>query len=312
MTRKTRDKFVDIDKALKELQDTISRFHEVDTAEFMHKVEDLRRDLYDGITRWGSVELARHTDRPGIDEYVTRIFDGFMEFKGDRIYEDDPAIIGGPAFLDTIPVMLIGHKKRSAHQKDHTKFHYGMASPSGHYKANRLLKLAEKFGRPVITFVDTPGAYPVPEAEYRGQAFSIAQCIATIASVRTPIVACIIGEAGSGGALALGFGDRIIMLENAFYSSISPEGFSSIIFGDSTQKESAADTLKGTGKDLYRDGIVDILVKEPTGGAHNNPNQVIDEVGAMIRQYVHELQALDIGEVLRQRALSIGRLVPPL
>jgi acetyl-CoA carboxylase carboxyl transferase subunit alpha len=307
---KKKDKFEEIDNALKELRESISRLEGVETEEIAKKVEQFREEIYTGISRWSSVELARHTERPVFDDYVGAIFSEFMELHGDRIYEDDPAVKGGFAFLDDIPVMVIGHIKRSTRHKDYAKFHYGMASPSGHYKAMRLLKMAEKFKRPVITFVDTPGAYPAPEAENRGQSFSIAQCISTIAGLRTPVVACIIGEAGSGGALALGFGDRIIMLENAFYSSISPEGYSSIMYGDVANKEIAADTLKGTGKDLHADGIVDHLIQEPTGGAHNDPQAVIAETGRMIRQYVGELMAMDINSLVADRAANIVRLVP--
>jgi len=307
---KSRDKFTDIDNALKELQETISRLNDIDTAEIGRKVEVFRRELYEGISRWGSVELSRHAERPGIDEYIGSIFTEFTELRGDRVYEDDPAVIGGPAFLDDVPVMVVGHRKRSGGKKDYIRFHYGMASPSGHYKAIRLYRLAEKFARPIITFVDTPGAYPVPEAEDRGQAFSIARCIQTIAGVRTPVVACIIGEAGSGGALAFGFGDRIIMLENSFYSAISPEGFSSIIFKDPTKKEKAAETLRGSGRDLYAAGIVDYLVREPVGGAHNAPDQVIEDVGRAVRQYVNELVKIPVEEVLKARAAFIQRLVP--
>jgi acetyl-CoA carboxylase carboxyl transferase subunit alpha len=305
-----KDKFDEIDNALKELQDSITRLEGVNTEEITKKVNQFRVEIYEGISRWSSVELARHVERPVFDEYLDAIFTDFMELRGDRIYEDDPAVKGGFAFLDDTPVIVIGHMKRSAGFKDYAKHHFGMASPSGHYKAIRLMKLAEKFKRPVITFVDTPGAYPIPEAEYRGQAFSIAQCISTIAGLRTPVIACIIGEAGSGGALALGFGDRIIMLENAFYSSISPEGYSSIIYGDAANKEIAADTLKGTGKDLYREGIVDYLIAEPTGGAHNDPESVIAETSRMIRHYVKELTDMDIDELVRERGANIERLVP--
>jgi acetyl-CoA carboxylase carboxyl transferase subunit alpha len=308
---KSKDKFTDIDNALKELHETISKLKGVDTAEIERKVESFRKELYEGISRWSSVELSRHTDRPGIDDFISAIFRDFKELHGDRIYEDDPAVLGGLAFLDDIPVMVIGHKKHAEGRKDYIRYHYGMASPSGHYKAMRLYRLAEKFRRPVITFVDTPGAYPAPEVEDRGQAFSIARCIQAIAEVRTPVIACIIGEAGSGGALALGFGDRIIMLENSFYSAISPEGFSSIIYGDASKKEKAAETLKGTGRDLYSSGIVDYLVKEPMGGAHNEPTLVISEVGKAIQLYVKELMALDMNEMLKARSAFIQRLTPP-
>ena len=308
---KKKDKFDEIDNALKELKESISRLEGVDTQEIAKKVDQFREEIYTGISRWSSVELARHTERPVFDDYVNAIFSEFMELHGDRTYEDDPSVKGGFAFLDDIPVMVIGHMKRSTGRKDYAKHHYGMASPSGHYKAMRLLKMAEKFKRPVITFVDTPGAYPAPEAEDKGQSFSIARCISAIAGLRTPVVACIIGEAGSGGALALGFGDRIIMLENAFYSSISPEGYSSIMYGDVANKEIAADTLKGTGKDLYADGIVDYLIPEPTGGAHNDPKTVIAETGRMIRQYVRELMDMDVENLVAHRSSNIERLVPP-
>ena len=247
---------------------------------------------------------------PGADEYIAAICADFMELHGDRVYEDDPAVIGGLATIDENAVVVIAHKKRSVGGKGYIDHHYGMASPSGHYKAMRLMQLAEKFSKPIVTFVDTPGAYPMPEAEDRGQAFSIARCIATIARIRTPVIACIIGEAGSGGALALGFGDRIVMLENAFYSSISPEGFLSIISGEAMNKEYAADTLRGSGRDLYVQGLVDYLVREPVGGAHNEPGQVIQETGRAIRQYLHELTAIDIDELLTTRAKRVENLLP--
>jgi acetyl-CoA carboxylase carboxyl transferase subunit alpha len=304
------DRFVDIDQALKELKKSINAIPGLDTFEYARKVDELRSELYAGINRWESIEIARHSVRPGVDDFIASICDSFLELLGDRISEDDPAVIGGLAVVEGTPAVVIAHKKRSSGGKDYIEHHYGMASPSGHYKAMRLMKLAEKFFRPLITFVDTPGAYPIPDAEDRGQAFSIARCIATIASVRTPVIACIIGEAGSGGALALGFGDRIIMLENAFYSSISPEGFSSIIQGDASNKENAADSLRGSGRDLYAQGIVDYLIREPVGGAHNDPTTVIEETGKAIRKYLKELLSMDIDEVLTARAKRIENLTP--
>ena len=305
------DRFVDIDQALKELKQSIASLEGMDTTEFTRKVDNLRSELYNGISRWESVEIARHAVRPGADDFIAAICTDFMELHGDRVYEDDPAVIGGLATIDGQAVVVIAHKKKSSGSKGYIDHHYGMASPSGHYKAIRLMRLAEKFAKPVVTFVDTPGAYPMPEAEDKGQAFSIARCIATIESLRTPVIACIIGEAGSGGALALGFGDRIIMLENAFYSSISPEGFSSILSGDASNKESAADTLKGSGRDLYLAGLVDYLVREPVGGAHNEPQKVIQETGRAIRQYLHELKGLSIDEILAARSLRVENLWPP-
>lgn len=307
---RSKDRFDEIDSALKELQESIARLQHIDTTELARKVSLFREEIYAGISRWSSVELARHGDRPVLDDYIDGIFHDFREVHGDRLFEDDPAVKGGLAFLDDVPVVIVGHKKRSSGQKDHVKYHYGMASPSGHHKAMRLMKLAEKFRRPLITFVDTPGAYPVPETEYRGQAFSIARCISTLASLKTRVVVCVIGEAGSGGALALGFGDRIIMLENAFYSAISPEAFSSILYGDASNKELAADTLKGSGRDLFKEGVVDHLIKEPTGGAQNDPEAVVKDTAQVVRQCVGELLQMDIEELVRLRSEAIERLVP--
>jgi acetyl-CoA carboxylase carboxyl transferase subunit alpha len=308
---RTKDRFHEIDSALKDLQESITRLQGVDTTELARKVSVFREEIYTGISRWGSIELARHPERPVLDDYLSGIFQDFTELHGDRLAEDDPAVKGGLAFLDGIPAVVVGHRKHSSGQKDHARYHYGMASPSGHHKAIRLMELAGKFNRPLITFVDTPGAYPVPETEYRGQAFSIARCISTLASLPVPVIVCIIGEAGSGGALALGFGDRIIMLENAFYSAISPEAFSSILYGDASNKELAADALKGSGRDLTAEGIVDHLIREPTGGAQNDPAAVVEETGRILRRCVKELLDVDRQELLRLRAAAIERLVPP-
>ncbi len=267
------NKFVEIDAALKELEDNIARLE--GGPEALRRLESLREQLYEELPRWGSVEIARHPLRPCAEDYVKALCEDFYELHGDRRYEDDPAILGGLGFVAGRPVVIVGHRKRSSGRKDFMEHRYGMASPSGHHKVIRLLDLAEKFGHPVVTLVDTPGANPVPEAEDRGQAFSIAQCLARIAAVRVPVVACVIGEAGSGGALALGFGDRIIMLENGFYSAISPEGFASIVYRDVERKAEAAEALKGTGHDLLARGLVDHLVEEPIGGAHNDPALVV-------------------------------------
>ena len=307
---RSKDRFDEIDNALKELQESIIRIEGMDTGELARKVSIFREEIYAGISRWSSIELARHTGRPVLDDYLSGIFRDFTELHGDRLGEDDAAVKGGFAFLDDVPVVVVGHKKRSSRNKDHVKYRYGMASPSGHHKAMRLMKLAEKFGRPLITFVDTPGAYPVPETEYRGQAFSIARCISTLASLKTPVVVCIIGEAGSGGALAFGFGDRIVMLENAFYSAISPEAFSSILYGNASNKEQAADALKGSGRDLAREGIADHLIKEPVGGAQNDPAAVVEATGKALRQCVSELLDMDREELVQHRAAVIERLVP--
>ena len=291
---KSRDKYTDLDKALKDLEQSISRLAEIniDVKEISLRVKDLRKEHYTGISRWERIEIARHPERPGAHEFIKAIFDEFWEVHGDRMYGDDPAVMGGLALLDGNPIVVIAHRKRSPHKKDYAEHNYGMASPEGHRKAARLMELADKFDRPIVTFVNTPAAYPGIEAENKGQAFSIARSISTIASVRVPVIACVIGEGGSGGALALGFGDRIVMLENSFYSSITPEGFSSIVWGDASKKEIAADLLKGTGTDLYEGGLVDYLVKEPLGGAHNDPSKVIEDTGSAIKRFLNELVSM--------------------
>ncbi len=304
------ERFIDIDNALKELEHSIAELTDVDTSELREKVQGLREDLYRGISRWEQIEIARSFARPGTQDFIEGIFSDFMEVHGDRAYGEDPAIIGGLAILDNIPVVVIGHKKHSKNKRDYIHHNYGMAMPAGHRKAIRLMKLAEKFAKPVITFVDTPGAYPGPEAESQGQAFSIAQCISSVASIKTPVISCIIGEAGSGGALAIGFGDRIIMLEHAFYSAISPEGYSSIIFEDTSNRKKAADVLKGTGSDLLAAGIVDYLIPEPTGGAHNSPQLVIEATSKVIRYCLKELLSIDTDMLLKKRAEKIESLLP--
>lgn len=300
------NKFVEVDAALRELRDNIAQVE--GGTEAMDRLEALREELYENLPRWGSVEIARHPLRPCTEDYIKCLSDDFYELHGDRRYEDDPAVVGGLAMIGGRAVVIIGHRKRSAGHKDFMEHRYGMASPSGHHKVIRLLDLAEKFGRPVVTLVDTPGANPVPEAEDRGQAFSIAQCIARIAAVRVPVVACIIGEAGSGGALALGYGDRIIMLENGYYSAISPEGFASIVYRDVARKAEAAEALKGTGHDLFERGLVDYLIDEPVGGAHNDPELVVRETAALIRICLDELAGMSPDELLARRADRIEAL----
>ena len=310
-------RYADLDKALLKYDESLANAEKnIDdkakksSSEARKLANDLRKNLYSEISRWECVEIARHPARPGICEFIAGIFEDFMELHGDRALGDDPAVIGGLAFLDKRPVIVIGHKKHSTGLKNYLEHHFGMASPSGNNKAARLMKLAEKFSRPIITFVDTPGAYPDPVAEDRGQAYSIAMCVNAISSVKTPVIACIIGEAGSGGALALGFGDRMIMLENAFFSAISPEGFASIKRGDETTKEEAAEILKGTGRDLYSQGLIDYIVMEPLGGAHNDPAAVIKETGKVIRRYISELSDVDTGTLMKKRSKRIEGLMP--
>lgn len=233
------------------------------------RVGQLQRSVFSGLTRWQKVQLARHPDRPYTLDYITLMTTDFIELHGDRTFRDDKAIVGGVAKLDAYTVMIIGHQK-GRDTKSNLYRNFGMPNPEGYRKARRLMKLAEKFKKPVITLLDTPGAYPGLEAEERGQAEAIARNLFEMSRLRVPIVVVIIGEGASGGALGIGVGDRILMLENAWYSVISPESCSSILWRSWDFKEQAAEALQLTAPDLKKQGIIDEIVPEPLGGAHRN------------------------------------------
>jgi len=234
------------------------------------KVAQLKEELYRDLSRWQRVQLARHPDRPFTLDYIEMMTKDFIELHGDRHYGDDKAIVGGFASLDDFKVMIIGHQK-GRDTKSNVYRNFGMANPEGYRKALRLMKLAEKFKKPVITMLDTPGAYPGIEAEERGQAEAIAKNLFEMSKLRVPIIVAIIGEGASGGALGIGVGDRILMLENCWYSVISPESCSSILWRSWDYKEQAAEALKLTAVDLLEQKIIDRIIPEPLGGAHNNP-----------------------------------------
>lgn len=241
------------------------------------KVEDFRASIYRNLTRWQRVQLARHPERPYTQDYIYMIFQDFMELHGDRAFGDDKAIIGGFAKLKNAngfsqSVAVVGHQK-GRDTKSNLYRNFGMANPEGYRKALRLMKLAEKFKKPVITFIDTPGAFPGIEAEERGQAEAIARNLFEMSKLETPIICVIIGEGASGGAIGIGVGDKILMLENAWYSVISPESCSSILWRSWSFKEQAAEALKLTAPDLIQHGIIDQIIPEPVGGAHRNPEQ---------------------------------------
>lgn len=238
---------------------------------------------------WQRVQLARHAKRPHSLDYIQRLITGFQELHGDRGYADDAAIVAGMGFFDGNPVVVVGQQKgRDTKQKLFRNF--GMPKPEGYRKALRVMQLAAKFGRPIITFLDTPGAYPGIDAEERGQAEAIAINLKEMSRLETPIVVVCIGEGGSGGALALGVGDRVYMLENAVYSVISPESCAAIIYRDSSKGELAANALKLTAPDLLKLGIIDGIVPEPGDGAHTDPDRAAEALGAMLRQALAELQ----------------------
>ncbi len=254
------------------------------------QVTQLQQSIYAGLTRWQKVQLARHPDRPYTLDYIGLITKDFVELHGDRTIKDDKAIVGGFAWLDKYSVMIIGHQK-GRDTKSNLYRNFGMPNPEGYRKALRLMKLAEKFKRPVITLLDTPGAYPGLEAEERGQAEAIARNLLEMSRLRVPIIVVIIGEGASGGALGIGIGDRILMLESTWYSVISPESCSSILWRSWDFKEQAAEALQLTASDLKKQGIIDVIVPEPMGGAHRNHEEMarilketlLDELGHLLK-----------------------------
>lgn len=255
------------------------------------KLADLRREVYRNLSPMQRVQVARHPRRPYTLDYIDRVFTDFVEIKGDRLFRDDPAIVGGWARLAGRSVVVIGHQK-GRDTKENLRRNFGMPHPEGYRKALRLMHTAERFGAPVITLIDTPGAYPGLGAEERGQAEAIARNLEEMAALRIPFVAVVTGEGGSGGALALGVADRLLMLENAIYSVISPEGCAAILWRDATQKERAAEALRLTAPDLHRLGIIDEIVPEPPGGAHTDPDGAARSLSEALIRHVTELAAL--------------------
>lgn len=273
------------------------------------KLDDLRREIYEELTPMQQVQVARHPRRPYILDYVDALFTDFIELKGDRLFRDDPAIVGGWARLEGRPVMVIGHQK-GRNTKENLRRNFGMPHPEGYRKALRLMDMAARFNAPIITLIDTPGAYPGLGAEERGQAAAIARNLEVMAGLETPILAAIVGEGGSGGALALGLADRVIMLSNAVYSVISPEGCAAILWNDASQKERAAEALKLTAPDLLELGLVDEVIPEPPGGAHSDPERTIEALGEAVRRHVEELAKIGSKRLIKPRAkkyMEMGR-----
>lgn len=264
------------------------------------QVEELRADVYRNLTRWQRVQIARHPDRPYTLDYVTQSFDDFVELHGDRAFRDDPAIVGGLARIGGRSVVVVGHQK-GRDTKTNLHRNFGMPNPEGYRKAHRLFAMAEKFGLPIVCLLDTPGAYPGLEAEERGQAEAIARNLLQMASLRVPIVIVIIGEGASGGALGIGVGDRILMLENAWYSVIAPESCSSILWRSWEYKEQAAEALKLTAHDLIQHGVIDRIVSEPVGGAHRDPETMFGTLRAAITEELEGLGTVEVNQLIEQR-----------
>ena len=254
-------------------------------------------------------QLSRHPARPYFLDYVQHLFTDFFELAGDRAYGEDAAIVGGWARLDGRPVMLLGHQK-GRNTKENMLRNFGMPRPEGYRKARRLMELADRFGRPVLTFVDTPGAYPGIGAEERGQAEAIAVNLEVMAGLHVPVISVVIGEGGSGGALAIAVANRVLMLQNSIYSVISPESCSSILYRDTTKAEKAADALKLTARDLFEMKVVDELIPEPEGGAHRDPRRAAEELGRALRRQLQPLLALDGRALIEDRYRKFRALGP--
>lgn len=311
--------FLDFEKPLESLYDQLEKIKQVgeegelDVApmvkELENKIKSKRKEIYDNLTGWQKVQLSRHPERPYTLFYIQQMCRKFVELHGDRYVKDDKAIVGGLANIDGQPVVILGHQK-GVNTKLRQYRNFGMANPEGYRKALRLMKLAERFGFPVVTLIDTPGAYPGLEAEERGQAEAIARNLFEMAQLKVPIVCCVIGEGASGGAIGIGLGDKVFMMENTWYSVISPESCSSILWRSWDYKEQAAEALKLTADDMLGFGIIDEIIKEPPGGAHAEPDATAKILKKHIKKAIAELSALTVDERIERRIAkyeAIGR-----
>lgn len=300
----------DFEKPIYELENRLSEMRtiggengvelDVATSELEKKIEDLRVNIYHNLSRWQRVQISRHPERPYTLDYIESITDEFIELFGDRNYGDDKAMIGGIGRIGEQSIMFIGQQKgRTTKLRQFRNF--GMPNPEGYRKALRLMKMAEKFGMPVVTLIDTPGAYPGLEAEERGQGEAIARNLMEMAALKVPIVCVVIGEGASGGALGIGIGDRVYMMENTWYSVISPESCSSILWRSWENKEQAAEALKLTAEDNLRLGIIDGIISEPLGGAHKNADEAFANVRQQIVKDIQALSETDIHDLIDLR-----------
>lgn len=311
--------FLDFEKPVAELENKIDELRQMtdpegvnieeETARLSDKAEKHLRTIYAKLTPWQKVQVARHAQRPHTQDYIGRLVTDFTPLAGDRLFGDDKAIIGGIGRFDGMPVMVIG-TERGSDLETRLQHNFGMARPEGYRKAQRLMKMAGQFKLPILTFIDTAGAWPGIDAEQRGQAEAIARSIATCFDAPVPLIATVIGEGGSGGAVALGAGDRVLMLEHAIYSVISPEACASILWRDPKQASTAAETLRLTAQDLKRLGLIDQIIPEPVGGAQRDPAAAMDAVrgalGAMLKDLL-PLAPEKLKELRREKFLAMGR-----
>ncbi len=302
--------FLDFEQPIAELEAKIDELRhlgadadiniEEEVTRLQAKSRALTRSIFKSLTPWRVAQLARHPQRPYSLDYIPQLFTEFQELHGDRMYADDPAIVGGLARLDGKPVMVIGQQK-GRDTKERVRRNYGMPKPEGYRKALRLMKLAERFQLPLITLIDTPGAYPGVGSEERNQSEAIARNLFEMSNLGVPVVSCVIGEGGSGGALAIGVCDRLLMLQYSIYSVISPEGCASILWKSADKRELAAEAMWITADRLRRLRLVDEVIREPLGGAHREPQATAEMLKAALVQNLSEVDALPVGELLERR-----------
>ena len=313
--------YLDFEKDLAEVQSKISDLESLpdsshskniknEIALLKSKTNDILRDLYAEMSPWRKCQVARHPDRPHTTDYINNIISEYTPLSGDRNFAEDLAIVGGLGRLEDMPVVVLGHEKGNS-TESRLKRNFGMARPEGYRKATRLMKLADKFGLPIITFIDTPGAYPGKGAEERGQAEAIARSTQTCLEVSVPIISVIIGEGGSGGAIAMASANTLIMLEHSIYSVISPEGCASILWKNSDKMREAADALKLTAQHLKKIGVVDKVIKEPLGGAHRDKKKSLEEVKKVLMEEIIALKKIGrqkIKNLRSEKYINMGSL----
>lgn len=302
--------YLEFEKPIAELEKKIEELRTLNGGSDLHlsdeidslekRVEQERQQIFNNLSRWQKAQVARHINRPFTLDYIKHLFTDFFELHGDRNFGDDHAIVGGLARFDGQPVMVVGHQK-GRDTKEKVFRNFGMPNPEGYRKALRLFRMAEQFNLPIITFVDTPGAYPGIGAEERGQAEAIARNLREMAELTVPIIICITGEGGSGGALAIAVGNRVLMLEHSVYAVISPEGCAAILWSDGTKGPQAAEALKPTAQDIIGLGVIDEIIHEPVGGAHRDHEATAQALGSAIRSHLAELRGMTKDELVEDR-----------
>lgn len=301
---------LELERRIEELK-SFSTEKEINVSEEIKKLEkkaeQIKKEIFSRLSAWQRVQIARHTQRPYTLDYVKNMIEGFIELHGDRQFRDDMAIVGGLGRLDAMPVMIVGHQK-GRDTKENLLRNFGMPHPEGYRKAQRLFKMAEKFRVPIICFVDTPGAYPGVGAEERGQAHIIAENQMIMSRVKVPIIVVIIGEGGSGGALGIGVGDTVLMLEHAYYSVISPEGCAAILWKDRKKAPQAAEALRLTAQDLLGLGIVDKVIQEPLGGAHRDPAKMSEALKNCLVEELQKLREISASKLVNDRYKRFRKL----